>query len=302
VGLPFALLAALEGHTRLSWAPALGASPSRVALVRELAVLEVPEVPGGWRLRLSAFPPSDTFFRADTRPPAMSVALALSFKLFGVGLWQARLPSYLGRTAAIFVIFLLGVRYAGWLAGLLAAAFLLSDNYLFVAGRTVRPEAIETCLMVLTLWLYHLSRERKSLLFTFLASLAGAAAMAFHVIGFAAALSLGVLLLLELRLSVWKSARAWCFALVMTITIGSFALWVRSDPDHYAAYRALYVARASVPYAEKIGGEVDRYKDFAGFSNQRFRLPVRIPVRAHIALAILASFFILWWASMISTS
>ena len=54
VGLPFALLAALEGHTRLSWAQGLGYASSRVALARELAVLEVREVPGGWQLGLSA--------------------------------------------------------------------------------------------------------------------------------------------------------------------------------------------------------------------------------------------------------
>src|SRR5579859_5169445 len=36
------------------------------------------------RLRVSSFPPSDPSFRVDTRPPAMSAALALSFQLFGV--------------------------------------------------------------------------------------------------------------------------------------------------------------------------------------------------------------------------
>lgn len=56
VGLPFNLLAALEGHTRLSWSESLGLAPCRVALVRELAILEVLDDPGGWRLRLSARP------------------------------------------------------------------------------------------------------------------------------------------------------------------------------------------------------------------------------------------------------
>jgi 4-amino-4-deoxy-L-arabinose transferase-like glycosyltransferase len=246
------------------------------------------------RLRLSTFPPSDTMGRVDTRPPAMSAALAVSFKLFGVGLWQARLPSYMARTGAILLVFLLGVRYAGPMAGLFAATLLLFDNYLFVAGRTVRPEAIETFLMILTLWLYHQARERKSLLFTLLASLAAAAAMAFHVSGIAVALSLGVLLLLELRFSVWKSARAWCFALTIAMAIGAFALWVRSTPDHYEAFRALYVDRASVPYSEKINQELLRYKDFIGFGNQRIPLPVKLPLRAHIAAAILVSFLVLW--------
>ena len=246
------------------------------------------------RLRLTSFPPSDTFYYVDTRPPGMSAALALSFKFFGVGIWQARLPSYLARTGAILIAFLLGVRYAGLLGGSLAAALLLSDNYLFVAGRTVRPEALVTLTTLLTLWLYHQARERKSLWLTFLASLAAVAAMSLHVAGFAAVLSLGLLLLLELRLSVWKSARAWCFALTVTAVLASFALWIRSDAAHLAAYRALYSDRASVPYSEKLRQEVERYKDFLGFSNQRTPLPVKIPVRAHIAIAILVSAVILW--------
>ena len=246
------------------------------------------------RLRLSTFPPIDTFSRVDTRPPAMSAALALSFKMFGVGLWQARLPSYIARTTAILLVFLLGVRYGGMWAGLAAAVLMLSDNYLFVAGRTARPEAAETVLMILTLWLYHQARERKSLPLTFLASLAAVTAMAFHVAGVGVAVSLGLLLLLELRFSAWKSARAWCFALTMAAALASFALWIRSDADHVAAYRALYSARASVPYNEKLNQELDRYKDFVGLGNQRFPLPVNIPIRAHIAVAILASILVLW--------
>jgi 4-amino-4-deoxy-L-arabinose transferase-like glycosyltransferase len=246
------------------------------------------------RLRLSSFPPSDTFHYVDTRPPAMSAALAVSFKLFGVGIWQARLPSYIARTGTILIVFLLGIRYAGLLAGFLAAALLLSDNYLFVAGRTVRPEALVTLFTVLTLWLYHQARERKSLPLTFAASLAAAGAMAFHVEGVSAVLSLGLLLLLELRFSVWKSARAWCFALTIAAVLGSFTLWIRSDEAHLAAYRALYADRAGVPYSQKLHQEVERYKDFIGLGNQRTPLPVKIPVRAHIAIAILASLVILW--------
>jgi superfamily II DNA or RNA helicase len=53
---PFALLAALEGHTRLSWAEGPGYGGSRVALVRELSTLLVQEGPQGWHLSLSLRP------------------------------------------------------------------------------------------------------------------------------------------------------------------------------------------------------------------------------------------------------
>ena len=55
-GPPFALLAALAGHTRLSWAAGPGYGGSRVALARELSVLLVLEVPAGWQLSLSLRP------------------------------------------------------------------------------------------------------------------------------------------------------------------------------------------------------------------------------------------------------
>ncbi len=56
----FPLLAALEGHTRLSWAQGPGYSGTRVALARELCVLLVQETPQGWTLRLSQRPGSES--------------------------------------------------------------------------------------------------------------------------------------------------------------------------------------------------------------------------------------------------
>lgn len=55
-GSLFPLLAALEGHTRLSWAAAPGYGGTRVALTRELCALVVEDVPEGWRLSLSSRP------------------------------------------------------------------------------------------------------------------------------------------------------------------------------------------------------------------------------------------------------
>lgn len=55
----FPLLSALEGHTRLSWATAPGYGGTRVALTRELCVLQVEATAEGWRLSLSARPGPD---------------------------------------------------------------------------------------------------------------------------------------------------------------------------------------------------------------------------------------------------
>jgi superfamily II DNA or RNA helicase len=52
----FPLLSALEGHTRVSWAPGPGYTGTRVALAREICALVVQKHTDGWRLSLSRRP------------------------------------------------------------------------------------------------------------------------------------------------------------------------------------------------------------------------------------------------------
>src|SRR5215475_7488755 len=56
--------------------------------------------------------------------PLHSLLLALSFKLFGQGMWQARLVSVLCGLATVMLTYNLGRRLYGPAIGLLAAAFL----------------------------------------------------------------------------------------------------------------------------------------------------------------------------------
>lgn len=57
--------------------------------------------------------------------PGMYFALALSYKLFGFGVWQSLVPSIIGYVVSVVGTFLLGYRYYGLNKGLLAA-FLLA--------------------------------------------------------------------------------------------------------------------------------------------------------------------------------
>ncbi|PWB64567.1 MAG: hypothetical protein C3F17_06860 [Bradyrhizobiaceae bacterium] len=60
------------------------------------------------------------------KPPLIAVPLALSFELFGVNEFSARLPSALGGIGLVLTTFWLGERVAGFIYGALAALFLAS--------------------------------------------------------------------------------------------------------------------------------------------------------------------------------
>jgi hypothetical protein len=52
--------------------------------------------------------------------------------------------------------------------------------------------------------------------------------------------TLGFLFLLEFRAAFWKQSRVWAASIAFLLTLIPFALWVRSTPTHYEAFRAMY--------------------------------------------------------------
>jgi hypothetical protein len=77
-----------------------------------------------------------------------------SFKVFGVGLWQARLVSEVAGVLSVLLLGLAVSRVAGRLAGLLAAA-LLATNYVYVMyDRAAQMEATMIAFMVAAWYCY----------------------------------------------------------------------------------------------------------------------------------------------------
>ncbi len=248
------------------------------------------------KLRNGIFPPRDIESQADTRPIAMPVTLAATFRALGVGPSRARIPEFLACLATIPIAFWLGRLLVSSEAGLLAALLVSVDNIVFLAARTVRPEAFVTCFGALAVLLYFLSRERDSVPLAALSGVALGLSFNYHVVGFGVALSIGLLLLYEFRWRILLSKRAWALVLTSIATLIPFAVWLFGDPVRLEAFRALYGRGSKIPLLEILHGEGIRYADFLGFGNQRLSfLPFAVPLRLHIALLVAASLAVLAW-------
>jgi len=84
--------------------------------------------------------------------PGMYFALALSYKLFGFGVWQSLVPSIIGYVVSVVGTFLLGYRYYGLNKGLLAAFLLaiypLNTTWAFTAMAESSFSAVSVAALV----------------------------------------------------------------------------------------------------------------------------------------------------------
>ncbi len=247
-------------------------------------------------IRNGIFCELDIESKADTRPLAMPVTLAATFQTLGVGPTQARIPEFLACLLTVPIAFWLGRLLVSPTAGLLAALLVSVDNVIFLAARTVRPEAFVTFFGALSVLLYFLSRERDSVPLAALSGVSLGLSFNYHVVGFGVALSLGLLLLYEFRFRVLLSKRAWALVLASIATLIPFAVWLFHDPIRLEAFRLLYGRGSKIPFFTLLHGEGIRYADYLGIGNQRLSfLPFPLPFRLHIVLLMLASLAVLAW-------
>src|SRR5437868_5138661 len=107
------------------------------------------------------------FDPATTSGPIDTLLVALSFKLLGIGIFQARIPSILFAMIALIGIYTLCVHIYGWKAGLLSVLFMLAMppiqaiNFLLV-GRQGISEIVALGLIVLGLYGWFVSWDKKS--------------------------------------------------------------------------------------------------------------------------------------------
>jgi 4-amino-4-deoxy-L-arabinose transferase-like glycosyltransferase len=247
------------------------------------------------RIRMSMLPPTDTMSQADVRPPAMPIAMGAVFKVVGIGVWQARLLPLVCALGAIVVTFLLGCRLADPWTGAIAALLLSTDTLLFVAARTVRPEAIVAFLNTAAFLVFFAAMRRGSWLLAAAAGLLAGVSINFHINGGIALIGAGLWALYEYGVSVWRRPAAWAFALAAVAAIAPYVIWVNSDPVHQRAYRDMQALGTVVQQASsRFEGEVMRFSDFIGLGNRKVSLPVRVPARAPVAILILAGAAVLF--------
>jgi 4-amino-4-deoxy-L-arabinose transferase-like glycosyltransferase len=225
--------------------------------------------------------------KVDMRPPLTFIVMAGFFKVLGTNLYSARLPFLLSALACILLTYLLGCELGRPWVGLLGAAALATDNLMFVASWTARPEAMATAFALLGVLVYLRSRRENSVKLAFLSGLIVALGTLVHPNAFAAALSAGVFALMEFRWSVVRQPRPWAFVAGLILPLALFVAWGMSDAVHRSEFVIIYGGGEGHTLRQIPDLELTRYRDFLGMGSMRVNLPVHVPTRLHIVLALL---------------
>ncbi len=248
------------------------------------------------RLRMSSFD-GDSAGVVDVRPVLLPMGMALTFRVFGVGVPQARMFSLVAGIGTVIVVWLLALSLAGPLAASLSAIATATDLFIVVASRTARPEIHCAFFGALALLLFYNAREKNSFPLALLSSLSVGVAINFHQNGLGWLAALGVLLLIEFRARVFLEKRFWALMIGSVVSIAPFVIWIRSSPQNIEAFRILYIARAKASYVSKLTHELSRYSDFLGLGNRKVPLIGHFPLRLHVVLILLAALVLLYHKS-----
>jgi 4-amino-4-deoxy-L-arabinose transferase-like glycosyltransferase len=247
------------------------------------------------RIRNPTFAGTDSEYKVCVKPPGHTFLLLPTFRWLGVGVWQARLPSILAGLGVVILTFLLGSELAGPNVGVLSAWLVATDNFLFLAARTARPEVFVAFCGLLAALPVLRSQDSRSAAAGLCSGLAVGAAMLFHPNGVAMAVGIAGLLLAQDGAAFWRDRRVWSFGMTVVAVAMGFLIWTHSTPAHAEAFASTYSRAEKVPLLTKLRQESLRYSDYLGISNLRLRVATRLPLRAHIAAVILAAFGVLAW-------
>ena len=95
------------------------------------------------------------------KAPLMYWMVAVSYKLFGVGEWQTRLPLSLGVLALAAVAFAFGRQFLGREAGFYAALILITAPGIYVYTRFLIPDVLVAMWLTLGLMLFLISLDQR---------------------------------------------------------------------------------------------------------------------------------------------
>ena len=95
------------------------------------------------------------------KAPLMYWTVATSYKLFGVGEWQTRLPLALGVLGLAWCAFIFGRRYFGGEAGFYAALILVTAPGIFVYTRFLIPDVLVAMWLTLGLYFFLIAYEQE---------------------------------------------------------------------------------------------------------------------------------------------
>lgn len=245
------------------------------------------------RLCMSSFD-ADLASVVDVRPPLMPIGMGTTFRLFGIGIAQARMFSLAAGIGTVIVVWFLALSLWSPLAASLSVIAAATDLFIVVASRTARPEIHCAFFCSFALLLFYKARGKESFPLALLCGLCLGITLNFHPNGVGFVAALGVLLLIEFRARVFLEKRSWALVAGIVASVAPFAIWICSAPVNLKAFREVYLGRLAVPLMEKLAGEGPRYADFLGFGNRKVPLIGAFPLRLHLAIILVAAFVLLY--------
>ena len=240
------------------------------------------------RIRMSVFP-FDTEYIVNVVTTLHSMTLGAVFKLFGLGIAQARLTSALFAIALVIVVYLLASDIAGPKCGLIAALLTATDSILLVAARTARPEAETAFLCWLALLLFARAIARHSPPLALCGGIVCGLGLICHPMGFPFFVVMMLYCGAQYRWKAWKEPVLWATLGGVALVLVPYLAWCFSDQAHISSFRGGYLNRIPQPLRDRIAGELMRWSDFIGISNQRVPLLPHLPLRLHVAVILIVA-------------
>lgn len=245
------------------------------------------------RLRMSSFN-ADLASVVDVRPPLTPLGMGTTFRLFGIGIVQARMFSLIAGIGTVIVVWFLALSLWSPLAASLSAIGAATDLFIVIASRTARPEIHCAFFCSLALLLFYQARAKNSFWLALFSSISIGIALNFHPHGIGFVAAFGILLLIEFRARFLLEKRFWALPAGVIVSIAPFAIWISSASVNIEAFRQVYMGRMAVPLSEKLAAEWQRYADFLGFGNLKLPLLGSAPLRLHLALILIAAFVLVY--------
>ena len=291
-----------SGHITKHRAWWLLAGACLLLLVQSLALIDTRWVEDdswysskGWtlaregRIRMSVFP-DDPEYVTNVITTLHADTLGAMFAVFGLGILQARIVSAVFAAGVVAVVFFLALQIGGRLCGVLAAVLAATDSFLVVAARTARPEAETVLLCWLALLLLERALARHSVMLGFASGIACGLGMVCHPLALPFLAAMARSCALHYGMRVWKEPLAWTMVAGAVLVLTPYFMWCFSDAAHIASFKAGYLERVAEPFRNRIVGEPRRWMDFIGLSSQRVPLLPHVPLRAHVAVILIAAF------------
>ena len=136
-------------------------------------------------------------------------AEAMMFKLFGFGLYQARLVSFLSGLLLIWFIYLLGKKLYDRKTGIMSAVLFSLSGMFVDVSHLARQEMMLALFMAASLYLYLVAKEKRSKILYFITGLLLALSLDVHLNGVAMIICIGVLFLWECKGKIFKEKSFW---------------------------------------------------------------------------------------------